>query len=139
MGRPRTPTAMLKLTGAIDHDKKRYADRANEPRPKGTPQKPLDMTPEASDWWDRNVPLYVEMGVATDVDGPALEMAAHWWSESQRLRATGESDYRTLCMLSMASKQFMAIVSKFGGTPSDRAKLSVTKPDEDDPLAEFLR
>lgn len=134
MGRPRTPTAILELQG--DCTPSRHGYRGAEPKPEGEPKKPLGLPLAASDHWDEHIPRLVKMGVARSVDAPALEIMCRWWARMKELE-TQEPDYRNLTLLAMCSKQWKDYASRFGMTPSDRAKLSTGSEEDHDPAAKY--
>ena len=128
MGRPRKPTEILKLQGALEKNKKRYAGRGNEPKPTGTPRMSVKLDGEAKEIWDRVVPQLTELGVATELDSDELTAMCLWWSEFHRWR-TGQATGRETKMAA-AYKNFRTISAKFGLTPSDRANLTTTRPQQ---------
>lgn len=136
MGRPRKPTAILKLEG--DYSPSRHGYRGAEPQPQGEPRKPDGLPRDASRHWDEQVPRLVAMGVVKSVDGPALEEMCRWWSRLQVLNRRRVQDYRTLTLAAMCAKQWRDLAARFGATPSDRAKLSVGNENDHDPAAEFI-
>lgn len=122
MARPRKPTAILKLQG--DCTPSRHGYRGGEPQPKGRPVMP-DGMPDAANWyWNQYVTRLIDLGIAKDIDTPALEDMCRWWARIKELE-TQDPDYRNLTLLAMCSKQLKDYLGKFGQTPSDRAKLSV--------------
>lgn len=124
MGRPRKPTAILKLEG--DYAPSRHGFRGNEPQPDGEPLRPIGLDVDAARLWDGYVPQLVRMGVAKSVDAPALEDMCRWWGRLQVLnRKKDQQDYRTLTLAAMCAKQCRDYFSRFGMTASDRARLSV--------------
>lgn len=129
MGRPRKPTAILKLEG--DYAPSRHGFRGGEPQPEGSPCRPKGMPKDAAAFWDEYVPRLVKIGVATAIDAPALEGMCRWWARLQRHNNAELQDYRTETLAAMCEKQLKDYFSKFGMTPSDRAKLSVGESPSD--------
>ena len=139
MGRPRTPTALLRISGAIEKNKKRYAGRESEPKPDGVPEKPSDFSKFAGEHWDRVVPGLIATGVAKACDGPALVMLCHWWHELQTLqKKRKKDDPERLQLMAKCQRNWNDLAFRFGLTPADRAKLSVDRSADDDPTAKYL-
>lgn len=136
MGRPRKPTAILKLEG--DYSPSRHGYRGAEPQPDGTPRKPIGLPRDAGLHWDQIVPELSRLGVATRIDEAALEDMCRWWGRMQVLSRKTKQDYRTLTLAAMCAKQWRDYASRFGLTPSDRAKLSVGDASDHDPAAKYI-
>lgn len=136
MGRPRKPTAILKLQG--DCSPSRYGYRGAEPEPTGQPRKPMGLSRDASSHWDAIVPELIRTGVAKGVDESAIEDMCRWWGRLQVLNRRREQDYRTLTLAAMCAKQWRDYASRFGLTPSDRARLSVGDSSTADPAAKYV-
>lgn len=136
MGRHKKPTSQLKLEGR--YQPSWHGDRGDEPVFDGVPVKPEGMLPEASKHWDEVVVGLIAAGVAKKGDQPALVEMCNWWADLQMLRQASDRDYRNMTLAAMCFKQWISIASRFGMTPSDRAKLSVEKKPEYHPLAEFV-
>lgn len=119
MARPRTPTALLELRGTFKRNPSRGRDRANEPKPTtalGSPpasftkdQKAIWADVRARGWW------------LTGPDRYMCEVAVVLMDKHTR-RAI---DYKEIPHL-------IAVLSKLGFTPADRAKMNITdeQPDE---------
>lgn len=113
MARPRKPTAIHALTGAIDHNPGRFADRQNEPhdtRPLGPP--PESMRPDQRAAWleiDRLAPW---LALA---DRLAVEITATLLARF-RLDAT--------TMPPALYTRLETMLGRLGLTPSDRSKVS---------------
>lgn len=76
MGNPRKPTAILKASGALHHDKKRYADRAKEPKPnRGIGKPPAGMSEAAQKEW-RTIVREMADGVLMSSDRSILRVLA---------------------------------------------------------------
>lgn len=117
----RKPTAELKLHG--EYEPSRHGDRSREPQPTGKPVKPKTMKGEASRHWDSIVPSLVETGVATAQDTPALIRLCEFWAEYEAAKEQGTKDRIRLMMMVAAHKQWIDLASRFGLTPSDRARI----------------
>lgn len=74
-------------------------------------------------------------GIATSGDAAALAIMCQYWSEFHdwRLNRKAAPAVR-LGMMAAATKHWNAIASKFGMTPSDRARLIAVGEDEADEL-----
>jgi len=141
-GRPPKPTEMKRLAG---NPGKRPLNES-EPKPKPLqPHKPTHMMPAAARFWREHVPRLVELGVATEVDGPALAMmATHWalaWEANKTLKQDGlvvlderglERKHPLLQVLRDNSAAFRMYAGQYGLTASARVKLSVPEPEEGD-------
>ena len=137
MGRPRKPSEQLMRSGQFRLD--RHGDR-QEPRAVGEPVRLRGLDRYARQLWDHLVPKLVQLGVATDVDGPALQALCEWWSECRQARESTGHQYRRVIMMATAWKQFSSIASRFGLTPADWANLRIqTQPETDDPFDAYLR
>ena len=113
MARPRKPTALIALTGGLAHNPKRYADRANEPKPTGPIGDPPDWLNEfeAEAW--RMFVAEAPPGVLTNADRGNLELACTLRAlVKQRL-----ADSKDRCLLRNC-------YIDFGMTPASRSKVS---------------
>ena len=135
-GRPRKPTAILKLEGAYQPSMHGY--RGDEPQPTGRPIKPKGMSADASKFWDRMVPSLTSLGIATDLDTPSLEQMCIWWGEVKKLLRVKKRANQWTYQFASADKQWRHYASCFGMTPSDRAKLAVSGKETSDPAKEFV-
>ena len=124
MGRPRKPTAQLKLEGKYRPDR----HGGEEPQPDGLPKKPRGLPKNASKFWDSTVPRLVELGLATDLDSCMLTQLARWYDVYQSCMDAYEKEGLRHQMVSAGTawKQFDALAAKFGLTPVDPAKLRGT-------------
>lgn len=136
MGRPKTPTAKLKLHGAYRKD--RHGDRAAEPQPEGLPVPAEELTGRAAEHWQLVVRPLVDMGVAKAIDGPALTMMCQFWAKAQSYLSLRDGDYKNDQSAVMAAKQWRDLASRFGLTASDRASLQVGEKQSNDPAAKYL-
>ncbi|MFC6644148.1 hypothetical protein ACFQBQ_00785 [Granulicella cerasi] len=116
MPRPRTPTSRLELTGALTHDAKRYAPRADEP----TPAAPIGDAPEHLN--DAQKAIWAELvsislpDVLANADRFLLELTVRMMN---RLREDTASDSNLTTL-----RQCLA---QLGMTPADRSRVSSNK------------
>jgi hypothetical protein len=114
MGRPRTPTNILELRGAFARHGDRKKARENEPRnlPPIDTVAPDSFSDAEKQAWDDLI-RYAPAGVLTAADTVGLELA------SGLLAAN-----RTKGLPPAHLGQLIALLGKFGMTPSDRSKVS---------------
>jgi hypothetical protein len=113
MSRPRKPTAVHALTGAIEHDPGRFADRAREPiddRPLGPP--PESMRPDQRAAWMEIERLAPWLAFA---DRLAVEVTS-WLLARFRLDASS--------MPPALLTRLETMLGRLGLTPSDRSKVA---------------
>src|ERR1700678_4196096 len=124
MGRPRKPTRLLELNGALKRNPQRYLDRANEPRPTsavGDP--PEDFLRPHSTLAARHLRIWHELlaqaphGVITGCDRMLLENTC-------RLQAQIECGERSAAVFN----QVRSNLADLGMTPAGRSKVSVARP-----------
>lgn len=126
-GRPRKPVQAKILAGTYRAD--RDGDPASLVRAAGSPVAPAHLSGEALAFWGRIVPGLVASGVAAACDGPALTAMCEWWARYRRYSealdaAPADGDaYQLLVMVGISTTNFDRLASRFGLTPSDRAKL----------------
>ena len=116
MPAPRKPTALLKLTGAMDRNKQRYASRATEPKPQigiGEPPKWLDRSQRAT--W-RDLQAEIVPGVLTRQDRQAFALLCCLLSQ---FRATPET------MPTSRISQMNSLLGQFAMTPATRSRVAV--------------
>jgi hypothetical protein len=113
-GRPRTPTKILEMRGAFKANPQRLAQRENEPSdlPDLAWDAPADLSQSDRDSWGYLRPKQIP-GVAKQSDEPAFRLLVSLWSK----KIIG-------ALLPPESKQIEALLGKFGGTPSERSKVS---------------
>lgn len=131
-GRPPKPTAQHHLAGTFRSD--RHAGRADQWLGGSTPEKPVDLSSEESAVWD-GIAAHVPAEALSAADAPQLEIACWCWARWRRLRES--DDRKNFYMAIAAAKQFDSIVSRFGCTPADRAKLRL--PAAPDNAVEFVQ
>lgn len=127
MGRPRRPIDMRLLDGTYEPSRHGPLPESEETAPKLL-SKPVGLTGDTSKIWDRLFPLVAP--VARERDMPLLVELCAWWSELNRVRAAlkksgpGSKGYNQLLVSAgICSDKVDRIASRFGMTPSDRAKL----------------
>lgn len=110
MSRPRKPTAALELSGALKHDPKRYADRADEPKPTASlGNAPPCLSPEEKKVWAE---LRRTVFWLTNADRQAVEMLCELIVK--RRSGTITAGERGV---------MMNLFVHFGMTPADRSKV----------------
>ncbi|GLQ31654.1 phage terminase small subunit P27 family [Litoribrevibacter albus] len=152
MARPAKPTALKVVTGNAG---KRPLNK-NEPKPEvKRPKVPAHLSPKAKTAFRGLCDLLENMGVLTIADGVALELMCDAYAEWRDCRKVVEKEGRTYQTTSMAGelvykarpevamasdawKRLKAMMGEFGLTPASRTKLQTNKPEEVDPLEEFL-
>ena len=84
---------------------------------------------EAAAFWKRIVPGLVESGLVKDRDAAELTTMCEWWARyrkfGDRLDKAGEDEntYQLMLQVGICHTNFDKVASRFGLTPSDRAKL----------------
>lgn len=125
----RKPTAELKLHGGKVYAS-RHGDRSREPQPSGRPMRPEGMSADATAHWELVVPSLVETGVATAQDTPALAAMCEFRAEYERAKRRQAKDRSRLLMMVAAHKEWINLASRFGLTPSDRARIVSDRKDK---------
>lgn len=134
MGRPRKPTHLALLAG----DDKKNPDRVNrsEPVPDALPvEPPYPLTIKVQEVWDRLAPDRIAKGVLTawDVDAfaafcEAIVLTQRFARGASRRGEPGASS--PLTEFKTAVTIVAQLGSRFGWTPSDRARLVIGGQDE---------
>lgn len=125
----KTPTNVLELRGSFKKHPERRAARANEPEPTGpigSPPSHLTLTQCAA--WQEIVDN-AHPGVFGSSDRAALEIAAVLMAEFRQLGTAGITDARI--------SRLISLLSSFGMTPADRAKINVTCKQKRNPFADL--
>lgn len=154
MARNKQPTALAEFTGATARNPKRYAGRSSCKGVQLQISKPAFINSETSSAWDSIVPGLEALGVISIVDVPSLlAMFDHYekYANVRKLLTEFDAEYcRKLetftdmqlvnqrksmaSQLSLHWNDFSKIASRFGLTPSDREKISITEQKDADPL-----
>ncbi|WJM83225.1 phage terminase small subunit P27 family [Pectobacterium brasiliense] len=147
-GPPKTPTHLRLVRG---NPSKRPINK-NEPQPsKGVPPTPKHFTKQEKYWFKRLAEELDAIGVITQLDGKALELLVKTYIQYRNhcdvLDRDGYS-YKTddgllkahpeAAMKDRALASINGMLGGFGMTPSSRSKVNASKPEQADPLAEFL-
>lgn len=105
----------------------------------GVPTMPNDLPAEAVELW-RLVAETRRQWLAPS-DGPALRLLCETWALLRRTSAKltdDPADKLNRCAHTNYAAQFLQLATRFGLTPSDRAKLGEVYYGADDPAAEFV-
>lgn len=114
MPRPRKSLAALKASGALAHDRKRYADRAEVAGAGEIGKPPAGMTKEQRACWLETV-AEVPPGILTGSDRTLIEMIAYLKAEMRK--APSKFPPQRL-------NQLRQCLGALGCTPADRSKVS---------------
>jgi P27 family predicted phage terminase small subunit len=135
-GRKPKPSALKELAG---NPGKRPLNEAEPVPPAGTPECPMELSPDAQAEWNRICPLLIQMGVLSTVDTTALaaycECFAQWVSATRIVRKVGaviktptgypiQSPY--VSVASKALEQMRKFLVEFGMTPSSRSRITAS-------------
>ena len=152
MGRPRTPTNILKLKGAEKVNPGRFKDRGDEPQPKkGQGEPPAWLSPRGRRQYRKLSKITAAMDVLTVSDHAALALLCDAWDDYWKAGEAVDKHGVTLevetregtalvkanpavAMKADAWRRVQSGMSKFGLDPSSRANLSVTTPEKDNPF-----
>lgn len=129
MSRPRKPTAMHLLTGAMNHDPQRFRDRVNEPKPElGIGEAPKWLDPSASAVWIE-LQAQIAAGVLTRQDRRMYGVLCSLLSQYHAAPAD---------MTSAKLSTINSLAGQFGMTPSTRSKVAIAPAaNPENPFAEF--
>ncbi len=126
MPKPRKPIESHVRDGTYRAD--RHGPLTDDLDTAAPPVKPADLTGDAAEVWDRLVGLLA--GIVRESDGPYIAEACQWWAELRRIRAAlakmtpGKHGYGSLIgTAATCSKEVDRLLTRFGLTPVDRAKL----------------
>lgn len=139
-GRPRKPTAALKLHGGYRNNE--HGNRAAEPQPEGKPTKPRGMKKHAVELWDRIVPQLVSMGVAKEIDTTILRTACemyHLYREALKVAEKFPIDKDARIAVTSYFAAFERAATKLGISPVDRTRVKADVKPEEDRLTAFGR
>jgi P27 family predicted phage terminase small subunit len=115
----------------LEQTDRRY--KRTPPPAKGEPMKPRGLDTVALKHWETYVPRLMELGVAKDIDSPALESLCRWWSIYKASTEAVENikDYgsteakRTVDTMQAAWKNYCELCKQFGMTPQARNAVDV--------------
>ena len=147
-GRPPKPTRLKLLQG---NPGKRALPK-NEPQPAtGIPTRPEWLSPEAKREWNRVVPELARLGLLAQVDRALIAAYCQSWAMYVEAMAdikengttfTTNRGYQgprpSVAIAARMLDKLNQLSTKFGFTPSDRSKMSMPEPKQEDPFAEFL-
>ena len=138
-GRPAKPISVLKLEGSYRED--RHGGKSLAAADGDLPGKPPELVGRASEVWD-----YVASTRAAWIaksDGLALQHLCDMWvlREQALLRlAENPTDKESRCALKDWSALWVQMASRFGLTPSDRARLGeILDEAGEDAASEFVQ
>ena len=148
-GRPPKPTRLKLLQG---NPGKRVLPKA-EPKPAlGTPTRPAWLAPEAKREWARVVPELNRLGLLARIDRALITAYCQCWAmyvdatkdiEENGTTFETEKGYQgprpSVAIAAKMIEKLNQLSAKFGLTPSDRAKMAMPEPKDEDPFAEFLK
>ena len=144
MPRPRTPLAEAEATGALEHNKKRYADRKNAPVPTGPIGEPPNHFDDVDrDLWSEVVGMPAD-GVLTSADRLLVEITVHLLRRFRGIdygSGEDEEDHRSVAPLTgVEIGHLRACLGSMGCTPADRTRVKAGdgKEEKQDPLAVLL-
>lgn len=121
MARHAQPRKLAELKGATAKDPQRYKNNAIKSElPLGEP--PEQMRGDSQECW-REISAYSLKGVLTSSDRICLEIASELLSQFR---------IDPLEFSSTKMSQLVGLLARFGMTPTDRQKLNIEKPKEDD-------
>jgi len=147
-GRPPKPTRLKLLQG---NPGKRALPK-NEPEPaRGAPSRPEWLSTEAKREWNRVVPELDRLGLLAKVDRALIAAYCECWAQYvaavKDMKAGGttfttDKGYEGPRPCTITAGQMIAkmlqLSAKFGFNPSDRAKMAMPEPKQEDPFATFL-
>jgi phage terminase small subunit len=125
-GRPPKPTALKLVQGS------RIRKRKHEPKPRVGTTAPPWLPKDAAAEWERLSPPLLRLGLLTEVDGDAFAALCILTARLASLAQVPGSDVTDV------TKELRQLWGRFGMTPADRVKVSVTPPKEEDELAAFV-
>ena len=125
MARPRKPTAVLTLVGALKKNPQRK--RKNEPKPTAGIGKFTEGSTDISEIWNEVV-SQVASGVLTISDRLALELVCRLIAEI-RLKPDEISVGKVTALCNL--------LGRFGLTPADRSKVTVPEEEKEDEWSGF--
>lgn len=147
-GRPRKPTQLHILHG--NPGKRRLPK--GEPQPTlGVPSRPEWLSPEAKREWNRVAPELHAQRLLALIDRALLSAYCECWAQyvaavkdihengSSFTTDKGYQAPRPAVGIARAMlEKMMQLSARFGFTPSDRAKMAVPEPQEENPVLKFI-
>ena len=147
-GRPPKPTKLKILQG---NPGKRALPHA-EPQPTiGIPTRPGWLSPEAKREWTRVVGELAELGLLATIDRALISAYCQCWAMYvAAVKAIDEhgmtfetpngyiAQRPEVAIATRNLEKMNQLSAKFGFTPSDRSKMAMPEPKEEDPFAQFL-
>jgi len=137
VGRPPKPTSVLKASGGFRKD--RHGDREKTAASGTTVEQPAWLDGDALVFWQRNVPKLEAMGILDGIDESQLVGLATAWANWRKEQTDYEAGNGHIYRVSNAWSMFDKLSSKFGFSPTERTKLAIEPPPEDDPFEEWLK
>ena len=122
-GPQKTPTVKLAMRGSNLAKTRKGEPKINP----GYPPCPVWLKDEARDMWNKLVPELVNLGVMTKMDGFSFSrycVYAVLWMEALSRPGRAETDFERY------ANQCLKLEAAFGLTPSSRASLNVSKPND---------
>jgi P27 family predicted phage terminase small subunit len=129
-GRPRKPDEVKILEGTFRQD--RDGDPSASVVADGIPEPPAHLKGDALKFWSEVVPGLIAAGLAKERDATQLTFMCTWYVRARRYEKAADKmpcTHKRLASMTMlanmAWKAFDRLASRFGLTPSDRAKLRI--------------
>ena len=117
----RVPVNLLRLRGSIKKNPARLKERENEPVPKAVLGKPpKHLTSNERKCW-RELTSKAPFGVLSDCDAWSVEMASCLMAQYRQSRED---------MPAVRLNLLHSIMGRFGFTPADRSRISVSQPEK---------
>ncbi|MCL5502103.1 phage terminase small subunit P27 family [Escherichia coli] len=160
-GPPKTPSHLRLVR---DNPSKRPINKDEPKPPKGVPPTPKHFDKQGKYWFKRMAEELDVVGVLSELDARALELLVEAYTEYRHHCETLEREGYTYAVYSEddgderkereirmikahpaaimkadAWKRLRAMLAEFGMTPASRSKVSIKKPGEVDPIAEFMK
>ena len=131
-GRPRKSAKLKLMEGS--HVPCRDGDEDEIVLADGVPSPPYPLKGEALKHWNELVPRLTQMGVSSEVDSHSLALMCQAWASIRKLqpKVDKEPDGPARMPWLGFTKQWVELASRFGLTPSDRAKLRIERPASSD-------
>ncbi len=150
-GRPRKPTALRVLEG----NRSKSPLPADEPMPDGEARCPEWLDAEAKKCWRRNADRLARVGLLTGADADGFATYCQAYSTWKRMCIVIQQEGETMESVNSAGKevvirrpevqimndahrQMLALMSRFGLSPADRAKISAPTAKPSDPFDDAL-